>query len=114
MTAVPVDIDTLIHDAVFADSEEAKKSARAAIRDLAREKGIITSMSRKGNCHDNAVIESFHSSLKSEGFKDHRRSSITNIKVIEIVNQYMCYYNEKRIQAKLNYLAPIEYGRQVA
>ncbi|WP_423220210.1 IS3 family transposase [Cytobacillus praedii] len=26
----------------------------------------------------------------------------------------MCYYNEKRIQAKLNYLAPIEYGRQVA
>ncbi|QDX92723.1 transposase [Brevibacillus laterosporus] len=34
----------------------------------AKEKSITTSMSRKGNCHDNAVIESFYSSLKSEEF----------------------------------------------
>ncbi|WP_419393611.1 IS3 family transposase [Cytobacillus praedii] len=99
---------------VLLHSDQGSVYTSYAYQNFAKEKGIITSMSRKGNCHDNAVIESFHSSLKSEGFKDHRRSSNTNIKVIEIVNQYMCYYNEKRIQAKLNYLAPIEYGRQVA
>ncbi|WP_419392709.1 IS3 family transposase [Cytobacillus praedii] len=35
------------------------------------------------------------------------------IKVIEIANQYMCNYNEKRIQAKLNYLSSDEYRRHV-
>jgi transposase InsO family protein len=99
---------------VLLHSDQGSVYTSYAYQNFAKEKGITTSMSRKGNCHDNAVIESFHSSLKSEGFKDQRRSSITNIKVIEIVNQYMCYYNEKRIQAKLNYLAPIEFGRQVA
>ncbi|QGQ46523.1 hypothetical protein E6W99_23905 [Metabacillus sediminilitoris] len=69
-------------------------------------------MSRKGNCHDNAVIESFHSSLKSEGFNTLRRASIS--KVVQIVNQYMYYYNQIRNQAKLNYLSPIEFGEQVA
>jgi transposase InsO family protein len=85
-----------------------------AFQNLAKEKGIITSMSRKGNCHDNAVIESFHSSLKSEGFNTQRRASISNSKVVQIVNQYMYYYNQIRIQAKLNYLSPIEFGEQVA
>lgn len=99
---------------VLLHSDQGSVYTSYAYQYFAKEKGIITSMSRKGNCHDNAVIESFHSSLKSEGFKDQRRSSITNIKVIDKVNQYMCYYNEKRIQAKLNYLAPIEFGRQVA
>lgn len=85
-----------------------------AFQNMAKENGIITSMSRKGNCHDNAVIESFHSSLKSEGFKDQRRSSLTHCKIEDIVNQYMYYYNEIRIQAKLNYLSPIEYKGQAA
>ncbi|WP_375154085.1 DDE-type integrase/transposase/recombinase [Parageobacillus sp. VR-IP] len=39
-----------------------------AFQHLAKEKGITISMSLKGNCHDNAVIESFHSSLKAETF----------------------------------------------
>ncbi|QNF27989.1 MULTISPECIES: DDE-type integrase/transposase/recombinase [Metabacillus] len=78
-----------------------------AFQNLAKEKGIITSMSRKGNCHDNAVIESFHSSLKSEGFNTQRRASISNSKVVQIVNQYMYYYNQIRIQAKLYYLSQL-------
>ena len=99
---------------ILLHSDQGSVYTSYAYQHFAKEKGITTSMSRKGNCHDNAVIESFHSSLKSEGFKDQRRSSITNSKVIDKVNQYMCYYNEKRIQAKLNYLAPINYGRQAA
>lgn len=85
-----------------------------AFQNLAKEKGITTSMSRKGNCHDNAVIESFHSSLKSEGFNAQRRASISNSKVVQIVNQYMYRYNHIRIQAKLNYLSPLEYRGQAA
>jgi transposase InsO family protein len=85
-----------------------------AFQNLAKEKGITTSMSRKGNCHDNAVIESFHSSLKSEGFKAQSRASMTNFKVVQTVNQYMYRYNHIRIQAKLNYLSPLEYRGQAA
>ncbi len=85
-----------------------------AYQNLAKENGITTSMSRKGNCHDNAVIESFHSSLKSEGLNTQRRASIPNSKVEELVNQYMYRYNHICIQAKLNYLSPIEYRGQAA
>jgi putative transposase len=85
-----------------------------AYQNMAKEKGITTSMSRKGNCHDNAVIESFHSSLKSEGFNAQRRASMSNSKVVQIVNQYMYRYNHIRIQAKLNYLSPLEYRGQAA
>lgn len=99
---------------VLLHSDQGSVYTSYAYQKSAKEKGITTSMSRKGNCHDNAVIESFHSSLKSEGFKDLKRSSVTNCRVIQLVNQYTCYYNETRIQAKLNYLAPIEYGSQVA
>lgn len=99
---------------VLLHSDQGAVYTSYAFQNLAREKGIITSMSRKGNCHDNAVIESFHSSLKSEGFNTLSRGSINNIKVVQIVNQYMYDYNNKRIQAKLNYLSPIEYREQVA
>jgi hypothetical protein len=54
-----------------------------AFQNLAKEKGIITSMSRKGNCLDNAVIESFHSTIKSEEFYSQPREYLTNPIVVE-------------------------------
>jgi putative transposase len=80
----------------------------------AKEKAIITSMSRKGNCHDNASIESFHSQLKTEGFYSQNISSTSNEIVLEIVRDYIHYYNHKRIQEKLGYLSPVEYRQQTA
>jgi putative transposase len=80
----------------------------------AKEKGIITSMSRKGNCHDNAAIESFHSQFKSEAFYAQEIKNIPNGIVLEIVEEYIHYYNNERIQGKLNYLSPVEYRRQVS
>lgn len=56
-----------------------------AFQNLAKEKGITTSMSLKGNCHDNGVIESYHSSLKSEEFKVQSRASMNNSIVVQIV-----------------------------
>lgn len=85
-----------------------------AFQNLAEEKGIITSMSRKGNCFDNAVIESFHSTIKSEEFYTPKRVRLTNSIVLEKINDFMHYYNYIRPFKKLNYLSPVEYREQVA
>ncbi|USK35800.1 integrase core domain-containing protein [Bacillus sp. F19] len=64
-------------------------------------------MSRKGNCFDNAIIESFHSTIKSEAFYFQQKEHLTNPFVVEEVNNFIYHYNKIRLQAKLNYLSPI-------
>lgn len=75
-----------------------------------KEKSLVSSMSRRGNCWDNAVIESFHSNLKSEEFQYIKFNSLTLKEVEDHVDQFMKYYNEERIQEKLGYLTPLKYG----
>jgi len=94
---------------VILHSDQGSQYTSYAFQKLAKEKGIITSMSRKGNCFDNAVIESFHSSLKSEEFNTHYRVNLTNSIVLEKVESYMYYYNYIRPFTKLNYHSPVEY-----
>lgn len=79
-----------------------------------KEMNLISSMSRRGNCWDNAVIECFHSNLKSEEFQYVKYNSLTFEQVKKRVDQYMNYYNEERIQKKLNYHTPIEFGDMAA
>ncbi|NDI33806.1 IS3 family transposase [Chengkuizengella sediminis] len=61
-------------------------------------------MSRKGNCLDNACIESFFSHFKSECF--YRYSFMQRKQVEHAVKRYIWYYNNKRFQKKLNNLSP--------
>ena len=75
---------------------------------------ITMSMSRKGNCHDNAAMESFFSSLKTEAFYSQGLKNLSSKMLIEIVSQYIDYYNKERIQSKLNYLPPVKYKKKVA
>jgi putative transposase len=75
----------------------------------AKKRGIITSMSRRGNCFDNAVIESFHSSLKSEEFSPLDRGKLTTHTVRKKIESYMYYYNYCRPFTKLNCQTPIEF-----
>ncbi|WP_164508325.1 IS3 family transposase [Companilactobacillus kedongensis] len=77
--------------------------------DLCREKGITRSMSRKGTPSDNALIESFHSSLKSETFYTLNEPISSNTIVIEMVEEYIKFWNEERILKKLGYQSPVEY-----
>ncbi|MGG4456507.1 IS3 family transposase [Brevibacillus porteri] len=107
-------IDTREAAGVLLHSDQGSVYTSYAFQNKAKEKSITTSMSRKGNCHDNAVIESFHSSLKSEEFASPKREILTNLMVMEKVENYICFYNQERIQEKLNYLSPYEYGKQVA
>jgi len=78
-----------------------------------KKKGITMSMSHKGTPADNSPIEAFHSTLKSETFYLDGIHSTTNACVIRIVEEYIQYYNNIRIQAKLNNQSPVEY-RQLA
>ncbi|PER16169.1 IS3 family transposase, partial [Bacillus cereus] len=77
------------------------------------ENGIITSMSQRGNCHDNAVMESFFGHLKSKAFYSQKITKVSNTTVRKIVLEYIHYYNCVRIQEKSNHLSPKEFREQV-
>ena len=72
--------------------------------------GLTQSMSRKGNCLDNAAMESFFGILKSEYFHLNRFTSIDELK--DGLKHYIHYYNHERIKAKLKGLSPVEYRTQ--
>jgi putative transposase len=71
------------------------------------EKGLVQSMSRKGNCLDNAVIENFFGILKSELFYTMKFKDIKHLKK-EII-EYIRYYNNERIKLNLKGMSPIQY-----
>lgn len=73
---------------------------------LAR-RGVKQSMSRKGNCFDNAVIESFFGTLKAEYFHLDKPDSIDTLEAG--VHDYVHYYNHERIKLGLQGLSPVEY-----
>ena len=72
---------------------------------------ITQSMSRKGNCLDNAVIENFFGLLKSELLYLHEFESMAHFE--QELQDYIHYYNHKRMKAKLKDLSPVEYRTQV-
>ena len=81
-------------------------------KDLLKENGIIQSMSRKGNCWDNAVAESFFHSLKTE-FTNHEIFE-TRAKANEMIFEYIeVFYNRERMHSSNNYLSPIEYEEKM-
>lgn len=72
-----------------------------------QKKGIIQSMSRKGNCLDNAIIENFFGIIKAELFYLKKYDSIVQLK--KEINQYINYYNNDRIKLNLKGMSPIQY-----
>jgi len=77
---------------------------------LLKDHGIQPSMSRKGNCLDNAVMENFFGLLKSELLYLQEFDSIDHFKA-ELV-EYLDYYNNRRIKAKLKGLPPALHRKQ--
>lgn len=75
-----------------------------------RERSITQSMSRKGNCYDNAVIENFFGIMKSEFLYLNEFESVEHFK--QELEKYIEYYNNKRIKAKLKGLSPVQYRIQ--
>ncbi|WHY70217.1 IS3 family transposase [Fictibacillus enclensis] len=99
---------------VILHSDQGSVYTSYAFQNFVKEEEVISSMSRRGNCWDNAVIESFHSNLKSEQFQYVKFNSLSLDKVREQIDHYINYYNEERIQEKLGYHSPMEFGRMAA
>ena len=68
---------------------------------------IFQSMSRKGNCYDNFVMENFFGILKQEMYYGINYYSFDELK--SAIEKYIWYYNEKRIKEKLGWMSPMEY-----
>jgi transposase InsO family protein len=77
-----------------------------------RKSKIKQSMSRKGNCLDNAVMENFFGLLKSELFYIEQFKSYESLQ--NAIIEYVHYYNHDRIKLKLNGLSPVQYRTQAA
>ena len=78
---------------------------------LTQKYGITPSMSRCGNCYDNALAENFFSILKTECIYRHKLR--THDEAIELIDDYIYFYNNERIQLKTK-LTPLEKRRQLA
>lgn len=72
-----------------------------------QEHRIFQSMSRKGNCHDNSVMENFFALMKQEMYYGEVYYSYDELK--EAIDKYIDYYNKQRIKEKLGWMSPVEY-----
>ncbi len=76
-----------------------------------KEKKIFQSMSRKGNCYDNSVMENFFGILKQEMYYGTTYYSFDEMKTA--IEKYIKYYSEKRIKEKLGRMSPVQYRLNV-
>ena len=78
-------------------------------RNTLKERGIIQSMSRKGNCYDNCIMETFFGRLKNEMYYGYEKDYSSFEEFSKAVKEYIDYYNNKRIQAKTKWMPPVQY-----
>jgi len=76
-------------------------------RQMLQDHNITQSMSRKGNCLDNSVMENFFGRLKTEMFLGEHFKSVQEF--IQKLNEYICYFNHDRISLKLKGMSPVQY-----
>jgi transposase InsO family protein len=94
-------------------SDRGSQYASHAYQKLLRQHRMAASMSRKGNCWDNALVERFFSSLKREWTGD--RLYRTRQEAIADVREYVVmYYNSKRLHSTLGYRTPMDYEKDLS
>lgn len=91
-------------------SDRGSQYASYAFRRLLTENHIRQSMSRKGNCYDNAMAESFFKTLKAELIYQNKYQTRQEAKQ-DIFEYIEVFYNRKRLHSALGYRTPIEYGK---
>lgn len=97
--------DLIVH------SDQGFQYTSHAYHDMLPTVGAQISMSRRGNCLDNAAMESFFSHLKAEALYPYDIHSVEEAQ--QRIEQFIRFYNEERIQIKLKKLTPMEYRRQL-
>ena len=94
-------------DGIIFHSDQGWQYQHAFYQQALKNHGIIQSMSRKGNCLDNSVMENFFGLLKSELLYLQEFSSLADFK--KKLHEYIYYYNNARIKLKLKGMSPVEY-----
>ena len=98
---------------LIAHSDRGSQYASASYRALLARNDMQQSMSRKGNCWDNSVMERFFLSLKME--RVWRRDYANHAEAIRDITEYIVgFYNNERLHSKLGYLPPTVYERAMA
>lgn len=92
-------------------SDRGSQYCSGEYRKLLRTCGMRTSMSRKGDCYDNAPMESFWGILKSE-LVHHRRYKTRQEAIQEVTEFIEIFYNRQRRQSRLCFLSPVAYAKQ--
>lgn len=112
-------VNTMLHDAFsvlgpedapLLHTDQGWQYRMAGYQAKLKARGMTQSMSRKGNCLDNAVMENFFGTLKSECFYLNRFSNLNELR--KAIEDYIHYYNNERISLKLKGLSPVEYRTQ--
>lgn len=100
----------LLHKDVFIHSDQGSHYTSPKFQKLLKKHNIGQSMSRRGNCWDNAPQESFFGHMKDEiNYKDCRTFQEVEI----VIDEYIDYYNNYRYQWGLKKLAPVQYRNQL-
>ena len=98
--------------ALIIHSVRGMQFASAAYRQVLAQHGLIASMSRRGNCYDNAFIESFWSSLKYEVVYHQRFATFAEARCA-VFNYIETFYNRTRLHSRLAYKSPIVFESQL-
>lgn len=93
-------------------SDRGAQFASAAYRQVLSHHGLVASMSRKGNCYDNAFIESFWSSLKYEVVYHQRFATFAEARSA-LFNYIETFYNRTRLHSSLAYCSPLNFESQL-
>ena len=111
VSAFEMGVDNQGDAPIVAHSDRGSQYASDSFTTLLNDYGCIQSMSRKGNCWDNAVAESFFGTIKSERiYRDHYETRIhASMAVFEYIE---IFYNKRRLHSVLDYLTPWEKGQK--
>ena len=93
---------------VMFHSDQGVQYASTAFTIYLKDRGFVQSMSRRGNCWDNAVVERFFRSLKTEGLVG---PVLDPVRAEHAVDDYMIFYNTERLHSSLGYANPVNADR---
>ena len=101
-----------VKDKLILHSDQGWQYRMPTYQRLLEQNQVEQSMSRKGNCLDNAAMESFFAVLKTEYFYLNKFTTVEELQ--DGLVEYIQYYNDDRIKLKLNGLSPVQYRTQAS
>ena len=106
------DIDSKDLSKLIIHSDQGWQYQNPRFAQTLKEHGITQSMSRKGNCMDNSIMESFFGIMKNEMYYGHEAEYKNFEQFKAVVEKYIRYYNNERIKMKSGWMSPVQYRIQ--